>query len=118
MQLHVSYSFHPKTRSVRSSQVMDHFGIDFDHGEHVIANGFDLPLNPAPAAVDRGQIVLFTGASGSGKSSLMRAAAEAITAHLDASTPSPAAVLDIETLNLGTAPLVDALPLPIEQTMH
>jgi hypothetical protein len=68
MQVSVSHDFLPKQPSVRSSQVMDHFGITFEQGRHIIAEGLQLPIEP-------GQVVLFTGASGSGKSSLMRAAA-------------------------------------------
>ena len=66
MLLSVSHDFLPKQNSVRAAQVMDHFGIDFEQGRHVIAEGLELPIKP-------GQVVLFTGASGSGKSSLMRA---------------------------------------------
>ncbi len=67
MKLSVAYRFLPRTNSIRASQVMDHFGIDFEQGAHVIAEDLDLPIEP-------GQIVLFTGSSGSGKSSLLRAA--------------------------------------------
>ena len=69
MKLDVHYDFLPKKYTVNASVVMDHFGIDFEQGRHVIAEGLDLPLQD-------GDVVLFTGPSGSGKSSLMRATAE------------------------------------------
>lgn len=104
MQLHVAHSFLPKHRTVRTSIVMDHFGIDFERGQHIIADGLELPIIP-------GQIILFTGASGSGKSSLMQATA----AQLQSQHSEPTNVIDLDQLELGTAALIDALPLPVEQ---
>ncbi len=66
MLLTVTYPVLPKRNSVRASLVMDHFGISHDTREHVLARDLDVPLQP-------GDVVLFTGASGSGKSSLLRA---------------------------------------------
>src|SRR5688500_17029625 len=71
MQIDVAHQFLPKQNSVRALQVMDHFGIAFEQGRHVIADGLELPIEP-------GMVVLFTGASGSGKSSLMRAVAASL----------------------------------------
>jgi ABC-type ATPase with predicted acetyltransferase domain len=71
MQLNVHYDFLPKTNTVNASVVMDHFGIDFEQGRHVIAKDLELPLRS-------GDVVLFNGPSGSGKSSLLRAAADQI----------------------------------------
>ncbi|MEX0716510.1 MAG: ATP-binding cassette domain-containing protein [Planctomycetaceae bacterium] len=68
MRLTVSHHFLPKRPSVAASIVMDHFGIGFETGRHVIAEDLELPIQP-------GDVVLFTGESGSGKTSLMRAAA-------------------------------------------
>ena len=99
MKLSVSYDFLPKTRSVRSSQVMDHFGIGFETGRHVIAEDLELPIEP-------GDVVLFTGASGSGKSSLMRAA----VSHLDG-------VINVDDLELPGRVLVDAIDLPVEESL-
>lgn len=92
MILNVNYEFLPKTPSVNAAVVMDHFGVGFEIGRKVIADGLELPLRP-------GDVVLFNGPSGSGKSSLMRAA----TAQLNG-------VVNADTLELGTAILVDALP--------
>lgn len=119
MQLSVAHDFLPKANTVRASRVMDHFGIGFEHGQHVIAHELELPIQP-------GQVVLFTGPSGSGKSSLMRAAA----AHLSgvagvgtsaaSETPgSPcASILSIEDLPLNDALLIDALPIDALEAMQ
>jgi ABC-type ATPase with predicted acetyltransferase domain len=65
MRLDASHEFLAKHGSTRAARVMDHFGIGFEQGRHVIAEGLELPI-------EAGDVVLFTGASGSGKSSLMR----------------------------------------------
>jgi ABC-type ATPase with predicted acetyltransferase domain len=104
MQLTVSYQFLPRGNSTRASVVMDHFGIDFEQGRHVIAEQLPLPAEP-------GQIVLFTGESGSGKSSLLRAAA----AELEAGGRR---VLHLDQLVWEERILVDLLPLEIEQTLQ
>lgn len=92
MQVSVAYDLLPKQLTARAAVVMDHFGINFEQGQHVIATGLELPINA-------GDVVLFTGPSGSGKSSLMRSAA----AQLDG-------VLHLDVLPLGEQLLVDALP--------
>lgn len=99
MQLTVSHQFLPKQPTVNTSTVMDHFGIGFETGQHVIAQGLDLPIQP-------GDVVAFVGASGSGKSSLMRAAA----AQLDG-------VLNIDALALGERVLVDSFPTPLPDAL-
>lgn len=91
MLISVAHQFLPKTPSLHASIVMDHFGVGFETGPHVIADHLELPVQP-------GDIVLFVGPSGSGKSSLMRAAAD----QLDD-------VLAIDTLRLGNRILVDAI---------
>ena len=68
MRIDVSHAFLPKQHSTRAAQVMDHFGIGFEQGRHVIAAGLEIPIEP-------GNVVLFNGASGSGKSSLLRGVA-------------------------------------------
>lgn len=68
MDVSVKYRFLPKSRSCRVAAVMDHFGVGFDQGEHVVADRVSIPIEP-------GDVVCFTGPSGSGKSSLMRAVA-------------------------------------------
>ena len=59
MNVSVSYEFLPKAPSVHASLVMDHFGVGFDAGRHVIAENLELPICS-------GDVALFTGASGSG----------------------------------------------------
>lgn len=99
MRLTVSYSFLPKRRSLHTSFVMDHFGVDFEQGEHVVARDVELDIRP-------GDVVYFTGPSGSGKSSLLRAAARELA--LDAQA------IWIDRLLLPELTLVDALPLPVK----
>src|SRR5436190_1584029 len=100
MRLSAAYDFLPKTPTVRASCVMDHIGLGLEQGRHVVAEGLEIPIRP-------GQVVLFTGPSGSGKSSLMRAAAREL-----AETSS---VLDITSLPTGDELLIDALGIePLE----
>ena len=101
MKLTVSYDFLPKTRSTRSSIVMDHFGVGFETGRHVIADGLELPIQS-------GDVVCFTGASGSGKSSLMRAAASQLKNEV---------IIDLDELCLPETILVDAIDLPVEESL-
>lgn len=104
MNLTVSHQFLPKQNSTRASLVMDHFGIDFEQGEHVITRNFDLPL-------EYGQIVLFTGESGSGKSSLMRKAAAELERHGDR-------LINLDELVWEEKILVDLLPVPLEEALQ
>ncbi len=126
MHLIVSHDFLPKQNSTRAAIVMDHFGIGFEKGRHVIAEDFDLPIKP-------GDVVLFTGASGSGKSSLMRAATaqlqtdpsnQSLNSHpptpdsqLSTLISQPSTLRNIDDLNLGDGILIDRLPLPVEESM-
>ena len=100
MKLSVAYDFLPKQPSTHASVVMDHFGIGFETGRHVIAEDLDLP-------VEEGDVVCFTGASGSGKSSLMRAVAAALDD-----------VLDVDALDLGERILIDSLGLPVQEALQ
>lgn len=104
MLLNVSHQFLPKQNSTRASLVMDHFGIDFEQGAHVIARDLEIPLQA-------GEIVLFTGESGSGKSSLMRAAAGELSRQ-------QARVINLDDLTWNERVLVDLLPLPLEESLQ
>lgn len=117
MQLSVTHDFLPKRPSTRTSMVMDHFGIDFEQGQHTIAEQLELPIEP-------GQTVLFTGASGSGKSSLLRAAADQL-ARADKTPapnhPNPARlpdVVDVDQLTWESRSLIDQLPVPFNEAMQ
>ncbi|QDT36114.1 ATP-binding cassette domain-containing protein [Stratiformator vulcanicus] len=100
MQINVSYPTLPKVPSSHASLVMDHFGLTFDTAEHVVARDLHLPIEP-------GQIVAFTGPSGSGKSSLLRTAA----AELDG-------VINAATIELPDTLVCDALGLPFEKAVE
>jgi len=100
MKLNVSHQFLPKRQSSHAALVMDHFGIGFETDQHVIADDWELP-------VQHPDLVCFTGASGSGKSSLMRAVAAKVET-----------VLDIDALELPNHILVDALGLPFQESMR
>ncbi|MEZ6056618.1 MAG: ATP-binding cassette domain-containing protein [Planctomycetaceae bacterium] len=128
MFLNVAHDFLPKTNSTRASVVMDHFGIDFEQGRHVIAEQLELPVRG-------GDVVLFTGASGSGKSSLMRALAAKLaessfsemaatelsydgTADQTSRPMETDTVVNLDDLKLPDTLLIDALPLPVEEAMN
>ncbi len=94
----VRYSFRPSKRSLATGQVSDLFGLPEREPPHTVAEGICLDIRP-------GDLVLFTGPSGSGKSSLMREAAK----QLDA--------VDAFALELPNAPLIDALPGKVEERL-
>ncbi|QDT33466.1 ATP-binding cassette domain-containing protein [Thalassoglobus polymorphus] len=104
MKISAQHQFLPKTNSTRSSMVMDNFGISFEQGLHVIADGLDLP-------VQSGQIVIFTGESGSGKSSLMKS----LRTELERDHQT---IVSLDELDLGTEILVDELDLPFEEALQ
>ncbi len=104
MQLSVTYDFCPKQASLNTSIVMDGFGIGFETGQHTIADDFELPIQS-------GDVVLFTGASGSGKSSLMRATATQLRNRPETK------VVDVEQLELSDRVLVDALNVPVHEAL-
>ena len=64
----IRYPFRPARRSLIVGQVADLFGLDEAESQHTIAENLILDIRPT-------DLVLFTGPSGSGKSSLMREAA-------------------------------------------
>src|SRR5213080_3813710 len=69
----IRYAFRPRRRSLVTGQVADLFGLADAEPAHVVADNVHLDIRP-------GDLVLFTGPSGSGKSSLLRAAGEQLAA--------------------------------------
>lgn len=69
MKLSCTYQFAAKTPTCNTAWVQSVFGVGFETGENVIADAVELDYQP-------GDVVLFVGPSGSGKSSLLRAAAD------------------------------------------
>ncbi|HUG89429.1 MAG TPA: ATP-binding cassette domain-containing protein, partial [Planctomycetaceae bacterium] len=120
MRVSVAYDFVAKRRSANASIVMDHFGVGFETGRHVIANGLDLPIEP-------GDVVCFTGESGSGKSSLLRAAAAGLSRASDIPARAPASqlsthnsqrLIDLAAIELPDRLVIDAVGLPAGEAMR
>lgn len=104
MQLTIRYPLVPKAKSLGTSLVMDAFGVDFDAKEQTVCEGLELTITP-------GQIVLFTGPSGSGKSSILQAVVKQCQAD------PKQKLIDISQLPLPEVPLVDALPLEVKAAL-
>ena len=68
MQITITYPTQPARGSVFTTLVVDQFGLSLTEPPLVIAQGLELPIH-------RHSLVAFVGPSGSGKSSLLRAAA-------------------------------------------
>jgi uncharacterized protein len=100
VKLSVAYDVLPKRHTSRTALVMDHFGIGFETGRRTIAENLELELQP-------GELVCFTGESGSGKSSLLRETARQLE-H----------VVDLNQLPLEPVSLVDGLRGSFDEGMR
>ena len=94
----IRYPFHPVRRSLAICQVADLFGLADVEPDHLVAE--NLQIDPSP-----GEIVAFTGPSGSGKSSILREAARQLRA------------VDALHVELPAVPLIDALPGHVSQRL-
>jgi ABC-type lipoprotein export system ATPase subunit/GNAT superfamily N-acetyltransferase len=87
----IRYPLRPVRRSLWTNQVLDLFGLEEEQGPYTVAEEVTLD-------VQAGDIVLLTGGSGSGKSSLLRA----VGAQLGA--------IDAWGVELPQVPLIEAVP--------
>src|SRR5262249_49100240 len=92
------YPIKARARSLASSAIADMFGFDAEDAYITVAENVDLDLRASDLA-------LFVGPSGSGKSSLLRAAGS----QLDA--------IDVNSITVPDTTLIDALTGPVHERL-
>jgi hypothetical protein len=90
LSITITYPIRPKRRSLAANRVADLFGLSPDEPPLIVAPNVQLDVRP-------GDVVLFVGPSGSGKSSLLRESGRLLDA------------LDIHGVPIPDVPLVDVL---------
>ena len=101
MIINIQYPIAPARPSSNTAFVLDHYGLSNTSQPLIIAEDFELNLEPTD------KIILFAGQSGSGKSSLMNAVASNLKN-----------TLNLNALALPDIPIIDALQSPPQQAME
>ena len=92
------YALAPARRSSFTAEVSDLFGLSGQEAPHTVADNLLLDIRPT-------DLVLFTGPSGSGKSSILREVGKQLNAN------------DAMTCNLPDVPLIEAIPGTMPQRL-
>ncbi|MCI0705021.1 MAG: hypothetical protein L0241_28510, partial [Planctomycetia bacterium] len=94
----IRHEFRPNRRSLATATVADLFGLPEREPPHVVCENLALDIRA-------GDLVLFTGPSGSGKSSILRTVGEQLGA------------VDAFALPMPDEPLIDTLPGTVEERL-
>lgn len=95
----IAYPFRPMRRSLASTELADLFGISEKEPPHIVADNLELDIQP-------GDLALFTGPSGSGKSSVLREAGRQLGA------------IDMSSLELPDQPLIECLSGSVDRRLQ